>query len=215
MPRVSSSLVAVLVGLLVSAATVAQMRPDPPPPKNPILTNPPRGPSAWERIQDPVDRSTGRITNEPTYQLERMQRERDEAYRRTIPQTEVQRFEEERERRLRIEARERVQIADDQARKRELDRREYELRLSGGYMAGGHAAADERALMQAKGRRDEQLIAAQNERAESLRQKPGDRARIDEEYQRRTTTIREEYDRERGRILGVESVPPPTTQPQP
>lgn len=209
----------IFAGLLITAnwsdQVGAQQKPDPPPPRNPILTNPPRGPSAWERIQDPIDRSTGRITNEPTYQIERLQRERDETYRRTIEQTEFRRFEEERERRLRIDARERVHIGDEQARKRELDRREYELRLNAGYMATGQAAADDRALMLARGRRDEQLVAAQNERAEALRARPGDRERIEEEYQRRANAIRAEYDKERGRILGVDSAPPPATQPQP
>lgn len=199
---------------LLPAMAMAQNKPDPPPPKNPIFTNPPRGPSAWDRIQDPVDRSTGRIVDDSTYQIERMQRQRDEDHRRAIPQTEYQRFEEERERALRIENRERVVISQERARREELDRREYEVRLKAGYpSASAQATADDQALRMARGKRDEQLITVQNERAESLRNQPDNRQQIEATFQQRTSAIRAEYDKERGRILGVDAAAPPASQP--
>src|SRR3954454_22174824 len=67
----------------------------------------PPAPKVWDRIQDPMDRSMGRITDEQTYQLDRLNRERDEQLGRVRPQTEFERAQEERERRLRIEERSR------------------------------------------------------------------------------------------------------------
>jgi hypothetical protein len=208
-----------IVGLL-SATAGAQglnppppLKPDPAPPPNRIFDNAPRGPSVWQQIQPSVDRSTGRIVDDSTYQIERFQRQRDEEYRRIIPETEFQRFDEERERALRLEERKRVQISEEQARRNELDRREYELRLKAAYpAASGQAAADDQALRKARGKRDEQLIAAQNQRAEALQTRPQDRAQINEEFRQQTERIREEYEKERGRILGVDSAAP-TTQP--
>jgi hypothetical protein len=174
----------------------------------------PREPGLWQRIQGPLDRSTGRITDEQTYETERLQRLRDERFGQVVSHSEFEHFQAERERRLRIEDRARREhFRSERERRLELDRREYELFLSAALSPNAsQAAADEQALNYAKARRDEQLIDADNRRAESLRQQPqADRARIDAEHQARVREIRGQYERERATILGVE--PAPATQP--
>lgn len=202
--------------LLLVATSMAQL-PDPPRGPNPILQNPPRGPSAWQRIQDPIDRSTGRIVNEPTYQIERLQRRQDETYRRVIPETEFERYQDERERTLRIEQRQMREMKQaDLTRREMLDRREMDLYLQGGVTATSiQVQEDARALNQAKGNRDQQLISAQNERAELLRTQPENRQQIEADFQQKTTQIRQSYEQQRERILGIDPPPAPATQPSP
>lgn len=171
----------------------------------------PQQPSVWQGLQDSVDRSTGRIVDEPTFQLDRIERRRAEDYGRIPEQTEFQRFQEERERNLRIEQQQRaLQIENERQRRDELDRREYELMLRAGLSTtSAQAAADEQALRQAKGRRDQQIFAADNARFEALRAQGANRTQIDSTYQQTIRDIRQQYEGERSRILGL----PPATQP--
>ena len=98
----------------------------------------------------------------------------------------------------------------ERQRREELDRREYELFLRSGLSTtSSQAAADEQALIQAKGQRDQQLISALNERTEALKAQPGNGAAIDSSYQEKVRQIRQNYETERARILGMG----PTTQP--
>jgi hypothetical protein len=190
----------------IGAAEPPPIQPSPPPPEHrpPALQRLPREPGVWERIQDPLDRSTGRITDEQTYQLDQYRRLREEQLGIVRPHREFERFQDERERRLRIEERNsQFQRMTDRQRREEADRREYELFINAGFSpAASQAFADEQALNQAKNRRDEQLLAAQNAQAEALRLRPGDRQQIDAEYQRKAAEIRAAYEKERERILG-------------
>jgi hypothetical protein len=215
------------IGASISSAAdkgrAAAAQPSPPP----VLPTPPawhEGPSAldritpapslWDMIQDPIDRSTGRIPDEQTYQLDRLARQRDERLGRIQPQREFDRLQEERERRLRIEQRNQdLSKMTARQRREELDRREYELFLHAGLSpAASQAFADEQALEQAKNERDRKLIAAQNAEAAALQARPMDRVRIEENYQHQVAQIREAYEKERERILGY---PGATTTTQP
>ena len=214
------------VGVLAGAVAYAK----PPPPTNsppPVAPRPPawsqggsaidrlpREPNVWERIQDPLDRSMGRIVDEQTYQLDRLARERDEQLGHVRPQTEFERLHEERERWLRIDQRKQdLQKMTDRQRQAELDRREYNLFINSGLSpVGSQAFADQQALGRAKNERDQALIAAETARAEALRSRPADREKIEAEYQRRMAEIRGNYQKERERILGFTDTPP-ATQP--
>ena len=59
----------------------------------------------YERVEDDVDRGRGRIEDERTYEIRRLQDDRDERLRRIQPRRESERFEEEYDRRRRIDAR--------------------------------------------------------------------------------------------------------------
>lgn len=175
-----------------------------PPPAS--LSQPPRqSGSVWNSIQSDVDRSTGFIQDESSYQFGHMQ----------PPPVgkEFQRFMEERERQMRIEQRAR-QKAGQKLSREELDRREYELFIHAGLSTTSlQTLADEEALTKAKELRNNQLIAAQNDRAAALKDRPNDREQIESTYQKTIQDIRRRYETERERILGYE--PPSTTQAAP
>lgn len=59
----------------------------------------------YEEVEEAVDRGTGRIEDEQTYQLRRLRDDRDERLGRIERQREAERFEEEYDRRRRIEQR--------------------------------------------------------------------------------------------------------------
>ncbi len=202
--------------LLFSLASANPPPPPPlPPPPSPAAVRPElRPPGAWERIQEPLDRSTGRILDEPTYQLDRLQRDRDEQLGRLVPQREFDRLQEERERRLRIEERSRqFQQMTDRQRRTELDRREYELFLNAGLSPTAlQVDADEQALMNAKANRDQQLLTADAERSRALQQEPGNREQAEAQYRQKVEEIRQRYEQERARILGFEPLAVPATQ---
>lgn len=227
----------IIVAVLGSAAlaqsprTIAQppvAPPPPPPPPAPIFSNrpslpnptpsalnpqPPREPGNWQRLQDSVDRSTGRITNESLYETERLQRLRDERSNQLVPRSEFDRFQEERERRLRIEEQARRQNLNQQQIQQELDRREYNLFLNS--PVAGQAAADEQALRNASAQRDAQILEANDVRTQALRQNPGNAEQIEANFQQRAQQIRDEYYHRRQAILGFPPTTAPTTAPAP
>jgi hypothetical protein len=183
------------------------------PPPRTALDPYPRDPRTWDRLQDSVDRSTGRITDEQLYQIERLSRLRYEREGLITPQREFDRLQEERERRLRIEQQARQDQLSEQQIRNELDRREYELFMSGGRYASplaGQVIADEQALTKARTERDEQILAANEVRTDALRQNPANAERIESDYQQKARQIRAQFDQVRQRILGF---PAPATQP--
>lgn len=182
-------------------------------PTRSALDRTPAQPNAWQRIQDPIDRSTGRIVGESLYQTEQLQRLQDERAGRIVEQREFDRFQEERERRLRIDAQAQgLQTEQQRQRQTELDQRERELVRTAALSPEMSAArVDEQALLRARSLRDEQSLSADRARAELLRQQPDNRAQIDADHQWRLDVIRQAYNRERARILGIE--PAPATQP--
>jgi hypothetical protein len=175
----------------------------------------PAQPGAWERIQGPINRSTGRIEDQQSYELYRLNRLRDERLGRIEPQREFDHLQEERERQLRLDERGQRLLDDAQRRRAELDLREYELFLRAGLSSMSlQAQADEQELRRAKSDRDEQLIAAETARIEARRLRPGDREQIEQVHAQRVREIREEYERQRQRILGWDSLATtPTTAP--
>jgi hypothetical protein len=183
------------------------------PPPRTALDPYPHQPGTWDRLQDSVDRSTGRIVDEQLYQLDRLARLRYEREGLLRQQSEFDRLQEERERRLRIEQQARQHQLSEQQIRNELDRREYELFVGrDGYSTPltGQTMADEQTLLKAKTTRDEQILAANDARAEALRQNPGNSQRIESDYQQKAQHIRAEYEQVRQRILGF---PAPATQP--
>jgi len=69
---------------------------------------------------------------------------------------------------------------------------------------------DEQTLSKARTERDEQILAANQIRTDSLRQNPANADQIESNYQQKAKQIRTQYDQVRQRILGF---PAPATQP--
>ena len=212
-----------LVGLMsVPLLAETPSRPAPPPPlppppppvysNRPLLPNPPptalsprpRNGSNWDRLQDSLDRSTGRITDEQLFQTERTQRLRDERLQQLQPEREFDRLQEERDRRLRIEDRARRSQPSDQQVQNELDRRQYELYLNNSTSAmTAQTLADEQALRAATAKRDTDILSANDTRTSAIQKNPDQRDQIEGDFQNRVTEIRSNYDATRRQILGV------------
>jgi hypothetical protein len=149
--------------------------------------------------------------DDTSYDLGRLNYARDERLGLVPPLREHDRLRIEQERRLRIEARNRrINLDTERARREELDLREYEMTLHSGLYA---ASADEQALAAAKAARDAQLIEADNQRTRALRAAPDNRAQINADHLLRTRQIRQEYEKRRVAIFGLD--PMPATQPAP
>jgi hypothetical protein len=204
---------ATIIGLLILTGAdkpPAIISPPPAPPPAPVV----RQPSVWQQIQGPLNRSTGRIVDEPTYQLYRIQRSQDEQLNRVTVQTESERFREERERQLRIaesaRQREEQSLRDQPEAVKQSDLRLSTTTLDPSPVAA-QATADELALGRLRNIRDKQLTAANQQRLNNLKQWPGDRNQIDAEYQRQVDQIERQFQDQRDAILDNESLP--TTQP--
>jgi hypothetical protein len=205
-----------LLACLGGSPPVTQRPITPPPPSKSIFDRPTPPPlRMWDQIQDPIDRSTGRIVDEPSYQLDRLQQRRDEDAGLRIEQRESERLREELERRMRIqEQSQKRQFANERERQAELDRREYELFITTGSSVAAQVQADQQTLAAAQGERNRKLLEAQGARSQALTQRPGDRAQIESEYSKQVEQIRQDYQRQREVILGVPPTTAPTTQPQ-
>jgi hypothetical protein len=180
------------------------------PPRSALDRYPPNTSSNWDRLQDSLDRSTGRITDEQLYETQRLERLRDERLQQLAPQREFKRLQEERERRLRIEDRAREGQFSPQDVNHELDRREYELYLNAGISpVASQAWADEQALRAAQAQRDTAVLKLNDERNQQLKQNPANADQINAQFQRDIQQARQQYEKARQRILGF----PPTTAP--
>ncbi len=169
-------------------------------------TVPPPRHSVWRDIQDPLDRSLGRIEDQPSYEVSRIEQARqDRAYDQS-ERREFDRFHQDRERELRLEERaRRTQEGDERARRRELDRREYLLYINAGYSPLAEQVERDRvALQAARTQRDRALYEASVQLDAALKGPGADRAAIQKEYDQARRQIRERYDAERERILGYE-----------
>lgn len=221
-----------ILAALCAPALAEAPRSLPPPPappsppiysnKPPLLNSPPSAlnprssdSSNWNRLQDSLDRSTGRITDESLYQTERLQRLRDARIQPPQAQREFDRFQEERERRLRIEAQVRQRQLNEQQIQRELDRREYELFINSDLSnTASQAALDEQTLRDAMSKRDNQILAANDERIDALKQNAANSDQIESKFRQRSDAARAEYQVIRRRVLGFpEPATMPTTQP--
>ena len=169
-------------------------------------TVPPPRSNVWDSIQDALDRSTGYIEDPQSYELshiEQMRRDRDYSeFRRR----EFDRFQEERERELRLGDRAmRAQQADERARRRELDRREYLLYINAGYSPlAEQVERDRLALQAARGRRDQAVYEASIQLETALKQKDANREALQKQYEETRQQIRQRYEAERERILGYQ-----------
>ena len=197
--------------LVLSIAAAPQPKPIPPAAPPPKLFNnatPPHSPT-WNQVENEYDRTTGRITDEQTHELDESQRLGAERSGQ-IPYSPFQDFQQDRDRQLRLDQRAWQLPKPPPTTPRQLDEREYELFLNAGLSTTSlQVMADEQALDNAKSQRDAQLIAAENDREAALKQRPADRAAIEADYAARTRQIRQQYEKERERILGYA----PTTQP--
>ena len=167
-------------------------------------TVPPPRNNVWDTIQDALDRSTGRVEDQQSYELSRIEQMRRDRDYSEFRQREFDRFQEERERELRLGDRQgRAQHDDERARRRELDRREYLLYLNAGFSPlAGQVEQDRLALQQARAQRDEALYAASVQFADALKQKGADRAALQKQYEETRQQIRQRYEAERERVLG-------------
>ena len=170
-------------------------------------TVPPPRNNVWQGIQGALDRSTGYIEGQSSYELSRIERARQDRAYDQFRRREFDRFQEDRERELRLEdGSRRAQRDDERARRRELDRREYLLYLNAGF--GGALAdqveRDRVALQEARGRRDQALYEGSVQLETALRQQGADRAALQRQYEQTRQQIRQTYEAERARILGYE-----------
>jgi hypothetical protein len=167
----------------------------------------------FERVERDRDRGAGRILDEPTWELDRLRDDRPPGRR------EFRRISDERDRRLQLDARER------QARRGLLEsgRLDESVILSRPPSAGdavmspvaAQAAADERALADAKDRLDRSVRAVNAAEQRSLRSlqrrlnREGRAADFDalsrpvrERHERLRAGHRQDYQRVRSRVLG-------------
>jgi hypothetical protein len=173
----------------------------------------PAGPSNWDRIQDSIDRSIGRIPDDALFQSTRMQEDRDARLGLTRPQTEFDRFHEDYERQLRIDQqKETAESAAERKMRQELDRRQIQLFRAAQSQSGTlQQQADEKTLTDARVARDQQILQAARERADALRKPGANEGQIETQYLNRVHTAQEAYQTLRKHILGYE--PAPATQP--
>jgi hypothetical protein len=198
--------VSALILAILSLGATPPPAPSPPPARP---APPPPMPSVWQQIQPALDRSTGRIIDSTSYEVGRLNYARDLRMGLVPGLTESEILRIERERQLRIDERNRrLNLTTERARREEADLREYEMSLHTGLYA---AAADEEALNVAKAARDRQLIDADNQRAEQIQAQPGNRPKIDADWMQKTKQIRQEYEKRRAAILGIDQIP--ATQP--
>ena len=167
-------------------------------------TVPPPRNNVWDSIQDSLDRSTGRIEGQPSYELGRIAQTRRDRDYSEFRQREFDRFQEERERELRLDERARHAAQDDErARRRELDRREYLLYLNAGFSPlTAQVEQDRLALQQARSQRDQALYEASVQLEGALKQRGANRAELQKQYEQARQQIRQNYESERERILG-------------
>ncbi len=169
-------------------------------------TDPPPRFNLWRSIQDPLDRSLGRIEDQQSYEVGRIERSREERSYDAFRRREFEQFEEDRERELRLEDRARRSEQDEaRARRRELDRREYLVYLNGGYgPLASQVEADRVAMEQARAGRDRELFEAAAALESALKQPRANREQLQEQYEQTRQQIRARYEAERARILGLE-----------
>ena len=169
-------------------------------------TVPPPRHSVWQSIQDPLDRSLGRIEGQSSYELGRIEQARQDRAYDQFRRREFDRFQEDRERGLRLEDRARLARRDDErARRRELDRREYLLYINAGSSPlAEQVERDRLALQAARTQRDQALYEAAVQLDAALKPQGADRATLQARHEQARREIRQQYETERARILGYE-----------
>jgi hypothetical protein len=167
-------------------------------------TIPPPRNNVWDTIQNSLDRSTGRIEDQQSYELWRIEQMRRDRDYREFRVRDYDRFREERERALRLEERERRADQDDErARRRELDRRESLLYVTSPYSPlAEQVERDLKALEQARWLRDQTLYEASLRLDAALKQPGAHRAELQQQYEQTRQQARERYESDRTRILG-------------
>jgi hypothetical protein len=170
-------------------------------------TVPPPRNNVWDSIQDALDRSTGRIDDQQSYELSRIEQMRRDRDYSEFRRREFDRFQEERERELRLgEQAMRAQPSDERARRRELDRREYLLYINAGYSPlADQVERDRLALQEARGRRDQAVYEASVQLDNALKQQGANRTELQKQFEQTRQQIRQRYEAERERILGYPS----------
>src|SRR5262245_8955414 len=124
--RMRIGIIILFAAASLRAAPPPEPRPGPPP--RPVSPPMPRQPSVWQQIQPSLDRSTGRITDDTTYELDRLELMRADRMGLIPTRRDFDLFQAERERSLRIEQRNReLRNASEREKRAEMDLREYEM----------------------------------------------------------------------------------------
>ena len=170
-----------------------------------------------ERVERDRDRGAGRVVDEQAWEARRQEERRDVGMGRVRAPTEFERFDQERERRLLLEARSRRAERDAGARRGDGSVILREPSAGGTPFSpmAEQAAADERAMAEARDKRDRMVRAVNAAEQRALR---GLRRRLNREgraadfgaesaalrqrYERLRTGHRADFERTRSRILG-------------
>jgi hypothetical protein len=197
--------------------TVPSSSPAAPPPDRPWI----------DQVERDRDRGAGRIVDEQTWETQRIQEDRDVRLGRLRPRREFDRLDEERDRRLQLDARARgepgVVLGPTGGRGSVILGRPPEAPGAVVSPMASQAAADERALAEAKDKLDYSLRAvdvAEQRALRTLRRRltrEGRRGEFEaqagpvrEQYQRLRAGHQADYENTRSRILGR---PPSTDAP--
>ena len=179
-----------------------------PPLRNALDTTPPTyQPSIWQRVERDLDRSMWRIIDTPTYELNRLELEREADRPNADPEAKRDLFEYERDRQIqRDQIQYRQQVAA--SREEEMQRREYQLWLNDGLRTaiGEQATHDRLALDAARQKRDAELTAATVARDQTIAsaRNADERAAAQSSFAAQQKSIEQTYQAERARILGVD-----------
>lgn len=194
------------------------------------------GRSNWEAVEAARDRGAGRIVDEHTWEIERLEADRR---RRYLPGGEIRRFDEERDRELRIERRERKSAKAEQATKDEASIvRDTMAARAGLSPLALQVYEDERTLAATRAELRQTITALEVAEARELKRMhaklkredrqdewPAMEKKIRADYARWRQEAEEEHDRVIGRVLGEsgreggsgrspESAPPPAAAPR-
>ena len=180
----------------------------------------PRRDALYPSVERELDRGTGRIESDADFETRRWQREQDAGLGLTRPQGEFDRFDEERDRTLRLETQQRradIAVRSQQLRESESQRLAAERERfyrSAGIDATG-AAHDSRQLRNLERtyqrdikqlRRDRSAELNRLEKRDDLKGEPlrAARAAIDERYRAAQAERRERYSSDRARVMGTD-----------
>jgi len=196
--------------------------PDPPsviePPRTAIDPPPPPARSTLERVESELDRTTGRVEGDVTYELRQRQLARDIEAGRLQEVSPFERFEEQRDRdermaraRARLARSRERQVVERESQALAAERERFRRAIAG--PGAGQAAVDRQALARVRGRYERDLRAAERSRADALgalrdrqltpEQRAAEEATIGQQFEAQRQQIEQRYRTDRATILGV------------
>jgi hypothetical protein len=176
---------------------------------HPPSSIPRREPPLYERVESDVDRGTGRIEDEQTYELRRLQRDREERLGRIPPRREFDRLQQDLDRRDRIERRDKSQAAAVDAARRSAardNRRPEPLPQPMGSTVTRWVAQQSKLLDAARVKYQADLAAAEAERDDALRSAKTREARAEASrlFDRRRADLTRTYQQYCKKVLGTD-----------